>query len=223
MFSQECVKNSVHRGVSVPACTTGHMTRVLSLSMGCFCPWGSLSRGGSLSGGTPPYGNEWVVCIGGNVGLCMMSLPVWLPGLTFLLSGSLSGESLSRVASVQRVSVLDGVFVREVSVKGVSIRGVVILSGRVSVQGEAVSVKRGPLLDGDPLHRDLTLQRPTLPPQRPTPLLTSSDGHWSRRCASYWIAFLFIFIVDLHSFQYQRKILKIDAPPSPKNRLVQLV
>ena len=40
MFSQVCVKNSVHRGgVSVPACTTGHMTR------------GSLSRGVSTQGG----------------------------------------------------------------------------------------------------------------------------------------------------------------------------
>ena len=73
MFSQACVKNSVHRGVSDPACTTGHMTRgVGGLCLGR----GSLSRGGgSLSGGslleTPldrdpppsPYGNERAVRI----------------------------------------------------------------------------------------------------------------------------------------------------------------
>ena len=54
-------------GVSVPACTTGHMTG------GGLCPGGSLS-GGSLSRGgvsvwgvsvreTPPYGNERAVLI----------------------------------------------------------------------------------------------------------------------------------------------------------------
>ena len=50
MFSQACVKNSVHSwGSSVPACTTGHMTRVslsrVSLSRG------SLSRGVTVQGG----------------------------------------------------------------------------------------------------------------------------------------------------------------------------
>ena len=54
------VFHSVHRwrggGVSVPACTTGHMTWGLSLSRGVLFPAGSLSGGlcpgGSLSGGS---------------------------------------------------------------------------------------------------------------------------------------------------------------------------
>ena len=53
MFSQACVKNSVHdegEGFSVPACTTGHMTRG-------FCPEGGLCRGGSLSGGSLSRGS----------------------------------------------------------------------------------------------------------------------------------------------------------------------
>ena len=45
MFSQACVKNSVHGGgFSVPACTTGHMTRG-------FCPWGFCPEGGLCRGG----------------------------------------------------------------------------------------------------------------------------------------------------------------------------
>ena len=60
MFSQVCVKNSVHGGwgVCVPACTTGHITRGGGLCPGGVlsragpCPGGSLSRRGSLSGGS---------------------------------------------------------------------------------------------------------------------------------------------------------------------------
>ena len=61
-----CVKNSVHRGVgvSVPACTTGHMTGgslftgvsgEVSVQRG-LCPGGPLSRGVSVQGG---------LCLGG--------------------------------------------------------------------------------------------------------------------------------------------------------------
>ena len=68
VFAPVC--DSAHRGVSVPACTTGHMT-------GGSLSGGSLSEGGSLSGGlfrgglcqgdpqteTPLYSNERAVRI----------------------------------------------------------------------------------------------------------------------------------------------------------------
>ena len=82
IFTPVC--DSVHSRVSVPACTTGHMTRGVSV-LGGLCPGGTLSRGslsrgaslsgdlcpggmGSLSRGvsvreTPPYGKERAVCI----------------------------------------------------------------------------------------------------------------------------------------------------------------
>ena len=62
-------------GVSVPACTTGHMTRGVSVQGGGLCLGGSLSRGVSVQGGwglcqgdplprqRPPYGNERAVRI----------------------------------------------------------------------------------------------------------------------------------------------------------------
>ena len=56
MFSQACVKNSVHGGVSVPACTTGHMTGSLCLGGG-LCP-GGLCPGEVSVRETPPYGNK---------------------------------------------------------------------------------------------------------------------------------------------------------------------
>ena len=49
MFSQASVILFTEGGVSVPACTTGHMTR------GGLCPGGSLS-GGSLSRGVSVWG-----------------------------------------------------------------------------------------------------------------------------------------------------------------------
>ena len=61
VFTHVC--DSVHRGVSVSACTTGHMIRVSvwgSLSMG-FCPGWSLSMGVSIQGGLCPGG----LCSGG--------------------------------------------------------------------------------------------------------------------------------------------------------------
>ena len=90
MISQVCVKNSVHRGVSVPACTSGHMTKGVSVQGGpiwgvsvqeSLCPgisiWGSLSRGvsfqgegGSLSKGSLYPGG---LCPGG---LCL-GVSVW--------------------------------------------------------------------------------------------------------------------------------------------------
>ena len=81
MFSQTCVKNSVHRrwGVSVPACTTGHITRGR----------GSLSRG-SLSGG---------LCPGGS-----LSGGFSVPGVSVRGSLSGGGGSLSRGVSVRETS-----------------------------------------------------------------------------------------------------------------------
>ena len=76
-FTRVC--DSVQGGVSIPACTTGHMTGGVSVQeevsvqgRGGLCPGGSLFRGdpcpgGSLSRGSllgrPPYGNERVVRI----------------------------------------------------------------------------------------------------------------------------------------------------------------
>ena len=61
MFSQVCVKNSVHRGVSVPAYTThdqgvsvqGSLSSGVSVQGG-LCPVGSLSGGVSVQGGLCP-------------------------------------------------------------------------------------------------------------------------------------------------------------------------
>ena len=81
-----------------------------------------------------------------------MSLPVWLPGLIFLLSGSLSGGggSLSRGSLSRGICPGWGLCQGSLCKGGVHPGEEVVLSGRASVQGEAVSVKRGPLLDGDP-------------------------------------------------------------------------
>ena len=46
------VSNSVHRLVSIPACTTGHMTRG-SLSGGALCPGGLCPQRVSVHGGSP--------------------------------------------------------------------------------------------------------------------------------------------------------------------------
>ena len=64
IISQVCVKNSVHRGVSAPACTSCHMTKGVSVQGGpiwgvsvqeSLCPGVSLS-GGSLSRGVSVQG-----------------------------------------------------------------------------------------------------------------------------------------------------------------------
>ena len=71
-FTSVC--HSVHRGVSVPASATGHMTRGWgisvqgSLCLGGLCPGGGLCPRGSLLGrppdrDPPPYGNERAVLI----------------------------------------------------------------------------------------------------------------------------------------------------------------
>ena len=59
VFTPVC--HSVHRGVSVPACTTGHMTRGVSVQG--ISVWESLSRWVETPGQKPPYRNEWAVCI----------------------------------------------------------------------------------------------------------------------------------------------------------------
>ena len=100
------VSHSVHRGVSVPACTMGHMT-------GGLCPGGVSVQGESLSRGS--------LCPGGSLseGLCL-GVSVW----GSLSGGSLSRGSLCRGVSIQGVSV-EGVSVqRDLCPGGVSVRGV---------------------------------------------------------------------------------------------------
>ena len=56
------VSDSVHRGrFSVPACTTGHMTRG-GFCLGVSLSWGSLPRGSLCPGGV----SVWAVCPGGG-------------------------------------------------------------------------------------------------------------------------------------------------------------
>ena len=89
VFTPLC--HSVQRGqVSVPACTTGHMTWGSLSSGGVFVQWGSLSRG-TLSRWVSVQGG---LCPGGSLsgGLC--------PG------GLCPGGSLSRGISVQEGSLL---------------------------------------------------------------------------------------------------------------------
>ena len=106
-------------GVSVPACTIGHMTRGVSVQgdfypggslSSCLCLVGSLSRGslsrGSLSGGlsrgVPVQGSVSGGSVSGGIsvqgGLCPGVSVQW--GLCPL--GSLSGGSLSWGVSVQQ-------------------------------------------------------------------------------------------------------------------------
>ena len=73
------VCHSVHRGVSVPAYITGHMTGVSLSRRGCLCPGGGLCPGGSLSRGVwlqeVSVGRvivQWGLCLGG---LCQGDLP----------------------------------------------------------------------------------------------------------------------------------------------------
>ena len=82
-FSQVCVKNSVHRGFSVPACTTGHMTRGV-------CPGGALS-GGFLSRGVSVLGSGGL-CLEGSLSREVSVQGVW--GVSVQGRGSLSGGSL---------------------------------------------------------------------------------------------------------------------------------
>ena len=107
------VSDSVHRGgVSVPACTTGYMTRGVSgslsrgsLSIGGFCPGVSLSTGVSVQGVSVQRISVQGVSVGG---FCLW-VSVW-GGVC--LRGALSRGSLSRGFSAQGVSVW-GVSVQE--------------------------------------------------------------------------------------------------------------
>ena len=101
MISQVCVKNSVHRGVSVPACTSGHMTKGVSVQGGLYL--GGLCSGESLSRGI----SIWGVSVQGS--LCLGE------------GGSLSRGSLSR-GSLSRGS-LSGGLCPGVSVWGSLYRG----------------------------------------------------------------------------------------------------
>ena len=105
VFTPVC--HSVHRGVSVPACTVGHMTLGVSVQRvsvwGGLClrvsVWGGFCPGKSLSGGLCTGG----LCVGGSLfgvsvhrGLCLGCL---CPG------GLCVGGSMSRGVSVQEISV----------------------------------------------------------------------------------------------------------------------
>ena len=131
------VFHSVHwwRGVSVPACTTGHMTWGLSLSRGVLFPAGSLS-GGSLSRGISVWGVsvQGVSVQGVSVqgGLCPGGVSV--QGSLSPEGGLCLGVFLSKGISVQR----------GVSVWGVSVQGGLSPGERgVSVWG-VVSVRETP-------------------------------------------------------------------------------
>ena len=89
-------------GVSVPACTTGHMTRGGSPSMGVsvwegLCPRGVLSRGVSVQGESLSRGvSVWGVSVQGGLclgGFCLESLSEGV--FVSLSGGSLSEGSLS--------------------------------------------------------------------------------------------------------------------------------
>ena len=76
---------------------------------------------------SPPANEVWVkviflqACVSHSVhrwGLCMMSYPVWLPGLMFLLGGLCPGGLCPRGVSVQEGSQSRGVSVQGVSVWG---------------------------------------------------------------------------------------------------------
>ena len=115
MFSQVCVKNSVHRGVSVPAYTTHDQGVSVqgSLSSGVPVQGGSLSSGVSVQGG---------LCPGGSLS---RGVSVWGESLS---RGSLSRGFLSRRVSVQG-GLCPGVSVQGVSVQGVSVQGVSVQGG----------------------------------------------------------------------------------------------
>ena len=93
-------------------------------------------------------------------GLCMMSLPVWLPGPMFLLGGLCPWSHVPSLgvsvqgASVQGGSLSGGFFPGGVSVQGTSVQG-------VSVQG--VLCPRGSLSNGFSIEGGLC--RETLPPE----------------------------------------------------------
>ena len=98
-------------GVSVPGCTTGHMTRGClsggSLSKGGLCPRGSVQGGvsvhgdlckrGYLSGGVSVWGG---LCLGGSLSggsLCRGSLSRGVPVWGSLSGGLCLGVSLKRL------------------------------------------------------------------------------------------------------------------------------
>ena len=94
--------------VSVPGCTTGHMTRGClsggSLSMGDLCPGGSV-QGGSLSMGISVHGG---ICLGGLClgGLCPGVLCPGGPCLGVSVWGSLLRDSPTPYSNEQVVRIL---------------------------------------------------------------------------------------------------------------------
>ena len=125
VFTRVC--DSVHREVSVPACTTGHMTR------------GSLSRGVSIQGGISVWGvsvqgvSVWRVSIWGR---CLCPGGVSVKGMEGLCPGD--GGSLSRGMSLSRGRLCpgglcpEGSLCRGVSVQGVSVQGGLCQGGSLS-------------------------------------------------------------------------------------------
>ena len=147
VFTPVC--HSVHRGVSIPACTTGRMTGG-SLSRGSLsrgvsvqgglCPGGSLSRGVSVQGGSLSRG----ISVQGSLSPMGVSIKGALcPGGVSVQGGLCPGGSLSRGVSVLGGFCPGGSLSRGVSVQGGS------LSRGLSVQGESLS-RGGGLCQGDP-------------------------------------------------------------------------
>ena len=103
--------------VSVPACTTGHMTRGVSVQEG-------LCLGGSVWGGLCPGVSVQGVSVQGSLSRGSLSRGS-LSGVS--VQGSLSRGSLSRgglypVGSLSRVSLSRGSLSGEICIRGVSIR-----------------------------------------------------------------------------------------------------
>ena len=184
VFTPVC--HSVHReGVSVPACTTGQMTREVSVQVGSLS--GVSVQGVSVQVGFLSRG----VCLGGSlsrVSLCGgVSVQGWglCPGVGSLSKGSLSGRSLSRGGvPVQGWSLCPGV--GSLSRGRVSVQGWDLCPGLGSLSRAGVSVQGG-LCPGGSLSREISVQGGICPGGS---LSGSPRTLTSGRYASYSSAFL---------------------------------
>ena len=171
MFLHLSVSHSVHRGVSVAACITGHMT------------------GGSLSRGLCPGVSVQRVSVQGD--LC------WRESLS--RGVSVQERSLSRRVSVQRGLCPGGLSPGGSLSRGVSAQGVSVWGGRLSrgslsrgsLSGRSLSegLCPGGLCPGGSLSRRVSVRE--TPFRRETPCTVTS-----RRYTSYCNAFLLMSSVS---------------------------